>query len=544
MNFTKAKNILLLSLVLLTGLLFSIQDLKAQFVNPKSNIEKLARTMQLLNFGYVDSVNLDKLTEDAITAMLTKLDPHSVYISKSELAEANEPLQGSFDGIGVQFQIFKQTGNPDTVLVISPVPGGPSIRVGVLAGDKIVKINGESCTGAKATQKYVFDHLRGPRGSKVNITVIRRGNKIPLEFTITRDKIPITSIDATYMLAPGVGYIKLNKFARTTMDEFHESLSKLRSQGMKSLILDLRNNTGGFMDIAIDLSDQFLSDGKRIVYTKGLHSPMQEFYSTPRGDFEKGKLVVMVNEGSASASEILAGAVQDWDRALLIGRRTFGKGLVQRPFDLPDSSQIRLTVARYYTPSGRNIQKSYKNGAESYAEDIVTRFKKGELIHADSIHFPDSLKYLTNGKRTVFGGGGIMPDIFIPIDTTSNTKYFLELFRKGLLNQYPLEYVDTNRKQLLKQYPTLEQFKIGYDKDHKLINDFVAYAETQKIKKNEVDLKLSYMDIEAILRASVARSLYTTEAYYEIVNVVDRELQQALEIIKSDTLFEKNKLIY
>ena len=544
MNFTKAKNILLLSLVLLTGLLFSIQDVKAQFVNPKSNIEKLARTMQLLNFGYVDSVNLDKLTEEAITAMLTKLDPHSVYISKSELAEANEPLQGSFDGIGVQFQIFKQTGNPDTVLVISPVSGGPSIRVGVLAGDKIVKINGESCTGAKATQKYVFDHLRGPRGSKVNITVIRRGNKTPLEFTITRDKIPITSIDATYMLAPGVGYIKLNKFARTTMDEFHESLSKLRSQGMKSLILDLRNNTGGFMDIAIDLSDQFLSDGKRIVYTKGLHSPMQEFYSTPRGDFEKGKLVVMVNEGSASASEILAGAVQDWDRALLIGRRTFGKGLVQRPFDLPDSSQIRLTVARYYTPSGRNIQKSYKNGAESYSEDIVTRFKKGELIHADSIHFPDSLKYLTNGKRTVYGGGGIMPDIFIPIDTTSNTKYFLDLFRKGLLNQYPLEYVDTNRKQLLKQYPTLEQFKLGYDKDHKLINDFVAYAETQKIKKNEADLRLSYMDIEAILRASVARSLYTTEAYYEIVNVVDRELQQALEIIKSDTLFEKNKLIY
>ena len=542
MNFTKTKHILLVSLVLLTGLLFSLQTVNAQFVNPKSNIEKLARTMQLLNFGYVDSVNLDKLTEEAITAMLAKLDPHSVYISKSELAEANEPLQGSFDGIGVQFQIFKQTGNPDTVLVISPVSGGPSIRVGVLAGDKIVKINGESCTGAKATQKYVFDHLRGPRGSKVNITVIRRGSKTPLEFTITRDKIPITSIDASYMLAPGIGYIKLNKFARTTMDEFHESLAKLRSTGMKSLILDLRNNSGGFMDVAIDLSDQFLSDGKRILYTKGLHSPLQEFYSTPRGDFEKGKLVVMVNEGSASASEILAGAVQDWDRALLIGRRTFGKGLVQRPFDLPDSSQIRLTVARYYTPSGRNIQKSYKNGAESYAEDIATRFKKGELIHADSIHFPDSLKYLTNGKRTVYGGGGIMPDIFIPIDTTSNTKYFLDLYRKGLLNQYPLEYVDSNRKQLLKKYPTLEQFKLDYDKDHKLINDFVAYAETQKVKKNEADLKLSYMDIEAILRASVARSLYTADSYYEIVNVVDRELQQALDIIKSDTMFEKNKI--
>ena len=544
MNFTKLNRILLLSLAIFTGLLFFVQPVNAQFVNPKSNIEKLARTLQLLNYAYVDSVNLEKLSEEAITAILAKLDPHSVYISKAELAEANEPLQGSFDGIGVQFQIFKQTGFPDTVLVISPVPGGPSDKVGVHSGDKIVKINGENSTGTIATQKFVFDHLRGPKGSKVNISVVRRGSKSLIEFTITRDKIPITSIDASYMLSPGIGYIKLNKFARTSMDEFHESLSKLRSAGMKSLILDLRNNTGGFMDIAIDLSDQFLSAGKRIVYTKGLHSPMQEFFSTPKGDFEKGKLVVMINEGSASASEILAGAVQDWDRALIIGRRSFGKGLVQRPFDLPDSSQIRLTVARYYTPSGRNIQKSYKNGAESYAEDIATRFKKGELIHADSIHFPDSLKYLTNGKRTVYGGGGIMPDIFIPIDTTSNTHYFLDLFRKGLLNQYPLEYVDTNRKQLLAKYPTLIQFKDEYDKDHKLINDFVAYAETKNIKKNEADLKLSYQDIEAILRASVARSLYTSEAYYELVNVVDRELQKALELIKNDSVFEKNKLSY
>jgi carboxyl-terminal processing protease len=328
------------------------------------------------------------------------------------------------------------------------------------------------------------------------------------------------------------------------MDEFHEAIAKLKPQGMKSLILDLRNNTGGFMDVAIDLSDQFLSDGKRIVFTKGLHSPIQEFYSTPKGDFEKGKLIVMINEGSASASEILAGAVQDWDRGLLIGRRSFGKGLVQRPFELPDSSQIRLTVARYYTPSGRNIQKSYKNGAESYSEDIATRFKKGELIHADSIHFPDSLKYQTNGKRTVYGGGGIMPDYFIPIDTTSNTKYFLELYRKGLLNQYPLEFVDANRAQLLSKYPTLVQFKSSYDKDHKLINDFVAFAETQKVKRNETDLKLSYEDIESILRASVARNLYTPESYYEVVNSVDHELQKALEIISSDSLFQKNKLNY
>ena len=347
-----------------------------------------------------------------------------------------------------------------------------------------------------------------------------------------------------YMLTPGVGYIKLNKFARTTMDEFHEAMAKLKPAGMKSLILDLRNNSGGFMDVAIDLSDQFLSDRKRIVYTKGLHQPLQEYYSTSKGDFETGKLVVMINEGSASASEILAGAIQDWDRGLLIGRRSFGKGLVQRPFDLPDSSQIRLTVARYYTPSGRNIQKSYKNGAESYAEDIATRFKKGELIHADSIHFPDSLKYLTNGKRTVYGGGGIMPDYFIPIDTTSNTHYFLDLYRKGLLNQYPLEYVDANRAKLLAKYPTLAQFKLEYDQDHKLISDFVAYAETQKVKKNDDDLKLSYQDIESILRASVARSLYTSEAYYEVVNNVDHELQKALEIISSDSLFQKNKLNY
>ena len=544
MSLTKVNHYLLLSLIVMTGLFSSIQSVNAQFVNPQSNIEKLARTLQLLNYGYVDSVNLEKLSEDAIVAMLGSLDPHSVYISKSELSEANEPLQGSFDGIGIEFQIYKQPGCPDTVLVVSPVPGGPSDKVGIQAGDKIVKINGEACTAAMATQKYVFDHLRGPRGSKVNISVMRRGSKDLLDFTITRDKIPITSIDAAYMLSPGIGYIKLNKFARTTMDEFHEAIAKLKNDGLKSLILDLRNNTGGFMDVAIDMSDQFLSDGKRIVYTKGLHSPLQEFYSTSKGDFEKGKLVVMINEGSASASEILAGAIQDWDRGLLIGRRSFGKGLVQRPFDLPDSSQIRLTVARYYTPSGRNIQKSYKNGAESYAEDIETRFKKGELIHADSIHFPDSLKYLTNGKRTVYGGGGIMPDYFIPIDTTSNTHYFLELYRKGLLNQYPLEFVDANRKKLLAKYPTLAQFKLEYDKDHKLINDFVAYAETQNVKKNEADLKLSYQDIESILRASVARSLYTSEAYYEVVNVVDHELQKALEIISSDSLFQKNKLNY
>ncbi len=544
MNLTKLSRYSLLSLILMTGLFFSVQSVKAQFVDPKSNIEKIARTLQLLNYAYVDSVNLDKLSDDAIIAMLSSLDPHSVYISKSELAEANEPLIGSFDGIGVQFQIFKQIGCPDTVLIVSPVPGGPSDKVGIQAGDKIVKINDENCTGKMATQKYVFDHLRGPRGSKVNISVMRRGTKSLLDFTITRDKIPITSIDAAYMLAPGVGYIKLNKFARTTMDEFHEAMAKLKEKGLKSLILDLRNNTGGFMDVAIDMADQFLSGGKRIVYTKGLHSPLQEFYSTDKGDFEKGKLVIMINEGSASASEILAGAIQDWDRGLLIGRRSFGKGLVQRPFDLPDSSQIRLTVARYYTPSGRNIQKSYKNGAEVYAEDIATRFKKGELIHADSIHFPDSLKYLTNGKRTVYGGGGIMPDYFIPIDTTSNTHYFLELYRKGLLNQYPLEYVDANRKQLLAKYPTLDQFKMNYDKDHKLINDFVAYAETQGVKKNDAELKISYQDIESILRASVARSLYTSEAYYEVINSVDHELQKALEIIKSDALFQKNKISY
>ncbi|MDP4289623.1 MAG: S41 family peptidase [Bacteroidota bacterium] len=544
MNLTKLNRYLLLPLIILTGLLFSVQTVNAQFVNPRANIEKMARTMQLLNYGYVDSVNLDKLTEEAIVAMLAKLDPHSVYISKSELAEANEPLQGSFDGIGVQFQIFKQPGCPDTVLVITPVAGGPSDKVGVQAGDKIIQINGESSTGPNATQKYVFDHLRGPRGTKVNITVKRSGSNSLLDFTITRDKIPITSIDASYMLSPGIGYIKLNKFARTTMEEFHQAIEKLKAKGLNSLILDLRNNTGGFMDVAIDMSDQFLSEGKRIVYTKGLHSAKQEFYSTSKGDFETGKLVVMINEGSASASEILAGAIQDWDRGLLIGRRSFGKGLVQRPFDLPDSSEIRLTVARYYTPSGRNIQKSYKDGAESYAEDITTRFKKGELIHADSIHFPDSLKYLTNGKRTVYGGGGIMPDYFIPIDTTSNTHYFLDLYRKGLLNQFPLEYVDANRTKLLAKYPTLEQFKLDYDKDHKLINDFIAYAETQKVKKNDEDLKFSYQDIESILRASVARSLYNSEAYYEVVNGIDHELQKALEIISSDDLFKKNRLNY
>lgn len=507
--------------------------------SPKSTTEKFASIMQLFTSSYVNVVNTDKLTEEAIKSMLAKLDPHSVYISKGDLAQANESLDGSFEGIGIDFQI-----NNDTIVILEPSPGGPSDKVGILVGDKIIKINSENATGKNVNQKFVFKNLRGPRGTTVSVTIIRAGINTPMEFTITRDKIPLNSIDVAYMIEPGIGYVKLNKFARTSFEEFQEALQKLKKGGLKDLILDLRNNGGGYVNIALNLADQFLSEGKRMVYTEGLHSPREEYKATSRGEFEKGKLIVLINEYSASASEILSGAMQDWDRGLLIGRRSFGKGLVQRPFVLPDSSVVRLTIAHYYTPSGRCIQKSYINGVEDYQKDIPMRLKNGELMHADSIHFPDSLKYKTNGDRIVYGGGGIMPDIFVPIDTTANTPYLLTLVRKGVLNQYPLEYIEKNRQELLAKYPTLDKFKSGFDTKHKLLGDLVKNAEKRGIKEVKEDLEKSAGMIENILHAVITRVLYGSDAYYEVINSLDHDIQKAIDVLKDDTLFKKNGINY
>lgn len=505
-----------------------------QATNPKASIEKIATAMQLINYFYVEKVDQQKLADDAIINMLKELDPHSVYISKKEVDETNEPLVGNFDGVGIQFQLFH-----DTIMVISPVPGGPSEKLGILAGDKIIRINGVDAFGSKVTNSYVLEHLRGPKGSKVMVNILRKGHKDLLEYTITRDKIPLNSIDATLMLTPDIGIIKLSRFARTSMDEFNESLGKLKAAGMKSLILDLRGNSGGYLDVAVDLADQFLIADKLIVFTEGLRSPKQEFRASFQGGFETGKLVVLIDEGSASASEIVSGAVQDWDRGLIIGRRSFGKGLVQRPYMLPDSSMIRLTTARYYTPSGRCIQKSYKDGAKNYFEDVYKRYKHGEFIHADSIHFPDSLRFYTDNKRTVYGGGGIMPDIFIPLDTTFNSKYYTDLWRKGLLNEFSTQYIEDNRKSLVQQFPKVKIFVDNFVFDDTLLDKFVKFAEKRGIIRDEKGIELSGKEIRYVIKGLIARSLFNVDAYFQVISGIDDELQKAVEMINDDSSFKK-----
>jgi len=507
-------------------------------VDHKSTDQKFTSALQIIDYAYVDTVNEAKLTEKAITAMLKDLDPHSVYLSKSEVKEANEPLQGNFEGIGVQFNLFK-----DTILVVSAVPGGPSEKLGIMAGDKIVKINGEDATGSKITNDYVLKKLRGDKGTKVDVSIFRKGKKDLLDFTITRDKIPITSIDATFMASPEIGYIRLNRFGQTTMQEFHTSMKTLFDKGMKSLILDLRGNGGGYLNTAIDLADEFLEAEKLIVYTEGIHSPMQKYDATSKGSFEKGKLVVLIDEGSASASEIVSGALQDWDRGLIIGRRSFGKGLVQRPYELTDGSVIRLTTARYHTPTGRCIQKPYDEGAEKYFKDLTNRYKNGELEHADSIHFPDSLKYYTPGKRLVYGGGGIMPDLFIPYDTSKISDYYTKLYSKGLFNQYTLYLMDKGRDGYKKKYPTFEIFDSKFVIDNDFLNSFTDYAEKEGVKKDEKGLELSKSYITNQLKALMARNIFDINALFQVSVENDETYKKAVDVLK-DGSFDKYKIKY
>lgn len=527
--------------LLLMGSLFFF-NLNASGQSPQERIStdlKYAKALEIIKFAYVDTVNEAELTEHAIRGMLKELDPHSVYLSAEELKEANEPLQGSFDGIGVQFSIIS-----DTIVVISPTPGGPSEKVGIMPGDKIVKIDGDEAVGSIVNNNFVFKKLRGERGSKVLIGIFRQGAKDILEFTIIRDQIPINSLDAAFMASPETGYIKINRFARTTIREFKEALIKLQTQGMQNLILDLSYNSGGYLDVAIELSDQFLEKEKLIVYTEGNSSPKQKFNSTVRGVFKKGKLVVLINEGSASASEIVSGAVQDWDRALLVGRRSFGKGLVQRPFDLPDGSAIRLTTARYYTPTGRSIQKPYEDGIDQYYKDLSDRFKSGELVDPTKIHMPDSLKFETMiNKRPVYGGGGVMPDFYIPLDTTRISDFYSQLLRKGILNQFSFEYANKNRDYLIKTYPDLNVFIKQFDVDEAFMNEFFAYAAKNGIENTATETDKSDIYMRNQLKALVARNLWDFSAYIQISVQMDEAYKRALEII-GDGTFDKMKIQY
>lgn len=494
---------------------------------------KLGKVVSLIESYYVEDVNQDKIVENAIINVLKELDPHSTYISEDEVKKMNEPLIGNFEGIGIQFNVLY-----DTILVISPVPGGPSGKVGIQAGDRIVKIEGKNVAGIGITTEQVKDKLLGKKGTKVNVSVKRKGVKELLEFTITRDKIPINSLDAAYMVDDQIGYIKLNRFSFTTIDEFHEAIDSLLYLNMEKLILDLRGNGGGYLETAVKLVDEFFPEGKMIVKMKGKHVPEKSFVSHSGGKLIDNKVVVIIDEGSASASEIFAGAIQDWDRGVIIGRRSFGKGLVQKPFNLPDRSMVRLTIAKYYTPSGRLIQKPYNGGFEKYKKDLITRFNNGEFNNADSIHFPDSLKFNTLiNKRVVFGGGGIMPDIFVPIDTTGQTNYYNNLLRKGVITNFTLDYVDKNRDEINRKYNSFNDFRDHFTIDGHLLKELVNAAEDEEIIKNEMEFEKSKEQIKTILKALIARDIWDMSEYFEIVNKKNKTYKRAVSILKNNETF-------
>lgn len=495
-------------------------------------IRKLFQSTVMINQMYVDTVNMDKLVEDAITGMLSKLDPHSSYTNAKETKKLNEPLQGNFDGIGVQFNMLE-----DTLVVIQPTSKGPSERAGILAGDRIVTVNDTAIAGVKMSKEDIMSRLRGPRGTKVKLGIVRRGIQGHLTFNIKRDKIPVNSLDAAYIVEPGIGLVRFSNFAATTHDEVVEAIKKLQEQGMRDLIIDLQGNGGGYLNAAVDLASELLPRDEMIVYTRGRGGMnMGEFRSTGGGIFTKGRIVVLVDEYSASAAEILSGAIQDHDRGTIVGRRTFGKGLVQRPINLEDGSMIRLTIARYYTPAGRCIQKPYEKGdAKSYARDVVERYNRGELTNADSIHFPDSLRYKTLRKgRTVYGGGGIMPDIFVPLDTARYTKLHRELSARSYVINANLKYIDKNRKQLTEQYKDFNDFRTNFTIPDEVIDQMLAEAEKKDSlrAKDEADLQKTRKDVALILKGLVARDLWDMSEYFQIIYADDPVVQHALEVLR------------
>lgn len=477
---------------------------------------------------YVDKVDEPKIVEASIRSMLKELDPHSTYLTASEVKKMNEPLQGNFEGIGVQFNMAD-----DTLFVIQTVNKGPSEKVGILPGDRIVTVNDTAIAGVKMPRDEIMRRLRGPKGSVVHLGVVRRGSSERLIFCVTRDKIPVHTIDAAYMIAPKVGYVKVSSFGATTHDEFCEVIAKLKNEKMQHLILDLQGNGGGYLKAAVDMANNFLKEGQQIVYTEGTRSPYSEFKAEGGGLFQNGRLVVLVDEYSASAAEIVAGAVQDWDRALVVGRRSFGKGLVQRPVPMPDGSMIRLTIARYHTPSGRCIQKPYGGDIE-YSKELVARFNKGELMHADSIHFPDSLKFQTRiMARTVYGGGGIMPDCFVPLDTTSYTKYHRELTAKGVIVNTNLAVMDRYRKEYTMRYPNFKVYAKKFEVDNAVLSILLAEAEKAGVEFDEELYKASLPLIKVQLKALIARDLWEMSQFYEIYNPTDETVMKGLEIIQS-----------
>lgn len=487
------------------------------------DVQKLREVLNLVDQEYVDDIKTEKLVDEAIQHLLAKLDPHSVYIPASDREQANEDLRGNFDGIGVEFNIFQ-----DTIVIISPLAGGPSEALGILSGDKIIKVDDKDVAGVGITSPGVMKALKGPSGTEVKVSILRSGSPELLEFNIVRDKIPQFSLDVAYMVDHETGYIKISRFAATTYDEFSAALDKLKGRGMKKLILDLQSNGGGYMEIAIKMADDFLAGGKKIVYTDGKDKKMnRNASSTADGNFEEGDLIVLVNEWSASASEILAGALQDNDRALVVGRRSYGKGLVQNPFPLNDKSELRLTISRYYTPSGRSIQKPYDD-EEEYSQDILSRYKKGEFFHADSIHFNDTLKYTTQNGRTVYGGGGIMPDYFIPLDTTQNSHYLNELYSTTAIYEYAFRYAEKNRKEL--EEKGFDNFFTKFNVTDQMLNDLVKLGQQKKLKPDYEELRLKKRLFQLHVKAQIARKVWGNDGLYPIMNETNEIFQQAVKL--------------
>ena len=487
------------------------------------DVQKFREVLSLVKGEYVDDVKTEGLVEDAIQHLLTKLDPHSTYISAKDREEANEDLRGNYEGIGIEFSIFH-----DTLVVVAPLTGGPSEAVGLRTGDRIIKVDSTVIAGIKLSNAEVMKYLKGPKGTEVKIEVLRKHVKNPINFTIIRDRIPQYSVDASYMIDNEIGYIRVSRFAQTTFDEFQTALSGLKKKGMKKLVLDLQGNGGGYLNQAIDLADEFLPAGEKIVFTKGKDQKYNtEAMSTGKGEFEQGPLIVLVNEGSASASEILAGALQDNDRALIIGRRSFGKGLVQSPFDLSDGSELRLTISRYYTPSGRSIQKPYGTEGE-YSKDITQRYKHGEFFTADSIKFNDSLKFKTLNGRTVYGGGGIMPDYFVPLDTALNSHYLNELFSTNSLPEYTFNYVEDHKTELQ---------NMGYDHFYKdfvvtdaMLDGLAATGKRNGVEPDGKDLRKNKKVFQVFIKAQIARKIWNSNGYFPIVNETNEILQQSIKM--------------
>ena len=497
-----------------------------------NSINSYEEGLKLFDLIYPDTITNSEITEHGIRFMLEQLDPHSTYISLKDLHDMNAPLKGSFTGVGIRFQIFK-----DTVLIVQAIPGGPSEKVGLMAGDKIIKIGEEMVAGIGMKNSGVRERLLGDKGTKVLVGVKRGNSNEIIDFEITRDKIPIYSVDASYMANENTGYIKLNNFSSTSISEIRKAVFSLKNKGMKNLILDLQNNGGGYLKTAVDLADEMLPGNRKIVSTKGRKFPEKIYGGNNKGLLENGKIIVLVNESSASASEIVSGAIQDWDRGLIVGRRTFGKGLVQKPIQLPDGTQVRITTSKYYTPSGRCIQKSYSDGSMAYRKEKYSRYKSGESFNKDSIKNNENEVYSTLLKnRKVYGGGGVVPDIFVPLDTNGTSAYFSKLIRKGVFNQFSLYYVNKNRDNLEKKYSNFEKYKTSFNTKNAL-QELIEFAKDEGINFNEKQYNESKKTIEVRLKANIAQDLYDYKKFYEIINELNITLQKSLEIINNDKAF-------